>query len=133
MYIAYLLCKYNTYISFLLASQSVCECCSLSLSLSLPFSPCVSVSFSLSVCLSVSLSLSLSISLLLLIQTLFPDNLSSLYRTTCPYKRFGENKLKFPFGVCCNPDGTVFVSDWEAGLIYQVKAVVRVLIEYRAG
>ncbi|KAL5272255.1 hypothetical protein ACHWQZ_G000468 [Mnemiopsis leidyi] len=50
-------------------------------------------------------------------------SLSSLYRTTCPYKKFGETKLKFPFGVCCNEDGDVFVSDWEAGLIYQLENV----------
>ena len=55
---------------------------------------------------------------------MFTGSLSSLYRTTCPYKKFGETKLKFPFGVCCNEDGDVFVSDWEAGLIYQVYSSV---------
>ena len=110
---------------FLFLSLSLPVCLSLSLCLSACLSFSLYLSLTLSLSHSVSLSLSLSISLLLLIQTLFPDNLSSLYRTTCPYKRFGENKLKFPFGVCCNPDGTVFVSDWEAGLIYQVKTVVQ--------
>ena len=52
---------------------------------------------------------------------MFSGSLSSLYRTTCPYKRFGETKLLFPFGVSCNETGDVFVSDWEAGMIYQVR------------
>jgi hypothetical protein len=49
--------------------------------------------------------------------------LSSLYRTTHPFRDFGGSRLKWPWSVCCNSTGDVFVSDWEAGLIYQLENI----------